>query len=344
MVFPQRHPMEGLVDGSLSSHRDCSIYSHPLQIRTPFEELEMKKITTLSLMMVIVTSALCQAQVGGNSVYGQAGAKARAEQAERNKHLLAKEDLPFSSTSTFVEANILMNVKADAYVTVLGIAHEGETLAECNRKMEATVKAVADELKPLGIGPEAYSVDFVAQNKVYGFQVQGDTAQEKLVGFEVKKNISVRYQKASQLEKITLAAAKAQVYDLIKVDYVVTDMDGIQARLAEEAALVVKKKITRYEKLLGIKLLPPAQILVERPATHYPTQLYDSYVAFESEEIHPDRQKFTIRSARKSRTFYFNGLDGNGFDAVVNPVITEPVVQFTLFLKVKYEVEQPKAK
>jgi hypothetical protein len=83
---------------------------------------------------------------------------------------------------------------------------------------------------------------------------------------------------------------------------------------------------------------------MERPATYYPTQLYDSYAAFESEEIHPDRQKYTVKTARKSRTFFFNSLDGNGFDAVVNPVVTEPVVQFTLYLKVKYEVEQPKAK
>jgi hypothetical protein len=40
----------------------------------------------------------------------------------------------------------------------------------------------------------------------------------------------------------------------------------------------------------------------------------------------------------------FNGLDADGFDSVLNPVITEPVVQFTLYLKVKYEVEQTKAK
>ena len=40
----------------------------------------------------------------------------------------------------------------------------------------------------------------------------------------------------------------------------------------------------------------------------------------------------------------FNGLSGDGFDQVINPVVLEPVVQFTLHLKVKYEVEQIKAK
>ena len=51
-----------------------------------------------------------------------------------------------------------------------------------------------------------------------------------------------------------------------------------------------------------------------------------------------DRQRFTIQSARKSRTFFYNGLDGDGFDEVLNPVVTEPPVQFTLYLKVCYTI------
>ncbi len=58
----------------------------------------------------------------------------------------------------------------------------------------------------------------------------------------------------------------------------------------------------------------------------------------------PDRQRFTVQLARKGTTFVFNGLSGDGFDQVINPVVLEPVVQFTLYLKVKYEVEQIKAK
>ena len=73
--------------------------------------------------------------------------------------------------------------------------------------------------------------------------------------------------------------------------------------------------------------------------------MYDSYVAEESEEMSVDyyRQKYTLQNARKGRTFFFNALDADGFDFVVNPVVIEPVVQFTLYLKIKYEIEQPKA-
>ena len=39
-----------------------------------------------------------------------------------------------------------------------------------------------------------------------------------------------------------------------------------------------------------------------------------------------------------------NNAEAGGFDNVINPVVIEPVVQCTLFLKVKYEVQQIKAR
>jgi hypothetical protein len=98
--------------------------------------------------------------------------------------------------------------------------------------------------------------------------------------------------------------------------------------------------------LLGIRLLPPAQVYASKPSIYFPTEMYDSYTAYESEEIsdNNDRQKYAVQGARKSRTFFFNALDADGFDKVVNPVVIEPVVQFTLYLKVKYEIEQTKTK
>ena len=71
----------------------------------------------------------------------------------------------------FVEASVLMNVKADDHVAVFAVAREGETVEECGKKMDATVKAFSDALKPLGVAGEDLYVDFVAQNKIYGFEV-----------------------------------------------------------------------------------------------------------------------------------------------------------------------------
>jgi hypothetical protein len=147
------------------------------------------------------------------------------------------------------------------------------------------------------------------------------------------------------LDRLTVLASQSKIYDLIKVDYVVSDTAPIQNRLMDEAAKIVEQKMARYQRLLGIKLRPPAQVYAERPSVYYPTEMYDSYAAYESEDIEQDsdelKQKYTIKNARKSRTFFFNPLDADGFDTVINPVVIEPVVQFTLYLKVKYEIEQP---
>lgn len=304
----------------------------------------MKKCIVVSMVILLAGFSLSLAQIGGNINYSDPGgnAKARAEQTEREKRALSKEELPPTGSSTFVECSVLMNVKADEYVAVFGIARDGETLAECAEKMDATVTAFSEDLRALGIGEEDRYVDFVAQNKTYGFELRGDILEEQLVGFELKKNISVHYHETALIEKITLAAARSQVFDLIKVDYIVSEVNLVQDRLMQEAAAIAKRKMARYEQLLGIKLRQPAQIYAEKSAIHYPTQMYDSYRAHESEAIDGgfDRRQYTVHSARKSTTFFYNGLDGDGFDTVINPVVTEPVVQFTLYLKVKYEVEQ----
>jgi len=297
------------------------------------------------LALIMICPQQMPAQVSGNIGYSNSGGKTRAEQTDRALHGLSKEELPPTSTSSFVEANVLMNVKADEYVVVFGIMREAETLAECGKKMDATIAAFTEELKTLGIKGDDVFVDFVTQNKIYGFQAEGDFLQEKHVGMELKKNVVIHYKDHALLDKIALAAAKAQVFDLIKVDYIVKDVGAVQDRLMEEATRIAKKKMGRYEKL-GIKLQVPAQVYAEKSSIHYPTQMYDSYTAFESEEVRgdPDRKKYVVKHVRKSATLFYNGMGADGFDSVINPIVTEPVVQFTHYIKVKYEVEQPKAR
>ena len=306
----------------------------------------MKRIFFI-LALGAATAGVCAAQASGNVGYSQSGSgRARAEANERGKRAVQKDDQPPNATSVFVEASVLMNVKADEYVAVFGLLQECVTVAECNQKMDATVAEFRAGLKRLGVGDADTYVDFASQNKIYGFEMAANVAREKLVGFELKKNIAVHYRDRDMLDRLTVLASQSKIYDLIKVDYVVRDTAAVQARLMEEAAKVVERKAARYQLLLGVRLRPPAQVYAERPSTYYPTEMYDSYTAFESEEVSEGsiRQRYTVQNARKSRTFFFNPLDADGFDSVVNPVVIEPVVQFTLYLKVRYETEQPAGK
>ena len=207
--------------------------------------------------------------------------------------------------------------------------------------MNSTIVAFTEALKPLGIGPED---DFRRLHRAdEGLRLQGrrESCPRTLRGLVLKKTVAVRYRDKAMIDRLVLAASKAKVYDLVKVDYVVTEMAPIQERLAEEAAAVVKAKVARHERLLGIKLQTPPQVYAERISIYFPTEMYDSYTASESDSVAggPDRSWTTIQSLRKSRTFYYNPLTADSFDRVFNPVVLEPVVQFTLYLKLRYTLD-----
>jgi len=299
------------------------------------------RLATTTLLILTLAARAGVAQVGGNVGYGQAGGRARAEQNERAKRQLTREEMPPTDTSMFVDANVLMNVRADEFVATFGVAVEAETVEACQEKMNATIAAFTEALKPLDIGPGAFFVDFTAQTRVYDYKVEGSLAREHLAGFELKKTVAVRYRDKALIDRLVVAASRAKVYDLVKVDYVVTDLAPIQERLAEAAAAVIKAKAARHERLLGIKHQAPPQVYAERSSAYFPTEMYDSYTAGESEAVSggPDRARTTVQSLRKSRTFYYNPLSADGFDRVINPVVLEPVVQFTLYLKLRYEIE-----
>jgi uncharacterized protein YggE len=198
----------------------------------------------------------------------------------------------------------------------------------------------------LGIASNDLFVDFIAQEKIYEYHVQDNVAKEQLAGLELKKNVSIHYRDKPLLDQLILAASGEKIFDLIKVDYIVKDPSPIQNRLMEEAANIIKRKAATYDRLFGIALSSPPQVYANKPSVYYPSEMYETYTAYESERV--DRalfqQKYAIQDLRKSRTFYFNPLNANGFDAVINPVVVEPVVQFTLYLKLRFDLDLKKGK
>ena len=303
----------------------------------------MKRTILVAFALVAIHSKAGLAQTSGNIGYSQSSGSARAEQNEHSKRILSKDEIPPTRTSMFLESSVLMNVKPDEYVAVFVVRQEDKTIADCGHKMDKVISQFTNELRTLGIENNEVFVDFAAQNKVYEYEASGDIAKEKLAGFEIKKNVSIHYRDKALLDKLVVAASHAEIFDLIKVDCIIKDTQSIRNRLMEETTRIIKQKAARYEKLLGIRLLQPGQIYADKSSSYYPTEMYDSYVAYESEDVSANysQPKYVIQKARKSRTFFFNPLNAKSFDGVVNPVVLEPVVQFTLYLKLRYETELP---
>ena len=308
----------------------------------------MKKFAIFGLLVLAMARPGAAQVSGGAGVYSRDGSDSinalRIERAKRQPTFAETKD---DGTSTFVDAAVLMNARADEYVAVWALFATGETPDATNATMNSTLAQLTASLDALGVAAADRNVDYISQSRIYSFEISNDkadaadnraTATEKLSGFELKKNVSVRFRNLAQLDALNAAAASAGVFDLVKVDYLVKDTAAIRERLQGQTMNIIRQKAARYSTELGVKLGQPVQIVADIPSVYFPISQYESYVAAESENLSVpyDRSRDTVLKARKSASAYFEPLDGDGFDAVINPVIVEPVVQFTTYIKVKF--------
>jgi uncharacterized protein YggE len=274
-------------------------------------------------------------QVAGGSAAFRQDQGSRFEAARRNE--LAKRQLWKQEDGRYLEAAILANVPADEYLATFSISAEGKTLAEARSRLQSQIDLFRKAMGSLQGIDKASHVDFVSQNRVYGFQdAGGNVVREVLEGFEIKSNVILRYRSSKVLDSILSSAASAEVFDLVKVDYIVKDSAKIQALLIDEASKVIKRRANEIQKLFGLEPLRLNQVLPPQFSVYYPNDLYDSYVAQESEAMIGYRPNQAVQTARKPRSFYYRGLDARDFDVVLGNAHLEPMVQFTVYVRVKY--------
>lgn len=289
----------------------------------------------LILFAVVYCSSLASAQESGNRNYNRDSRRAAPNSGT-----------VYANGEQFIDAYVLLNAAPDEFLAVFGVAQEAPTAAESNQKVNARIEQFLDAAAKSGVSRGDTFVDFITQNRVYNFNqpaaaaapAEGTTIRETLAGFETKKTVAVRYKDRALLEKLLAAAVQASIFDLIKVDYVVNDMTKIRSRLFEEAVRVVKQKEETYTRSLGLAIRRNA-LIQETYATHYPAELYQTYSAFEAgavENTYGSNTR-TIRE-RKSSTSYLEPLDRSAFDSVLTPMGVEPMVQFTLYMRVAHSV------
>jgi uncharacterized protein YggE len=294
----------------------------------------MKICVLLILSLFVVVPAY--GQVSGNRIYGNNGYHQQERHLQTNNGALGN-----SSDGYAIEASVLTNLKPDAFVVVFGVNDEGSTAAASNEKVNAKIAELIQRLKPLGIDANNVFIDFITQNRVYDFSVSGSQATEKLTGFETKKTVAIRYKNRELFERIVSAAADSHIFDLIKVDYIVSDFDSVRASLFEAAVKVLKRKEQKYANALGVSL-GVIGLSVEKYDVSYPAEAYQRYQAFETGDASVYNNQGTASRVvqRKSFTFFYEPFEASSFDAVLAPLGLEPVVQFSIYLRMQYQVKR----
>jgi uncharacterized protein YggE len=298
----------------------------------------MKKVFLLIASLSCVNAAL--AQESGNRIYGNHGYyNQQRRQPQTNTGNLFGNGNGYGYA---IEASILTNLQPDAFVAVFGINEEANAAMASNEKVNTRINDFTKAITALGIGRDDIFTDFITQNRVYDYTVQGTQATENFSGFETKKTIAVRYKSRALFEKILAAAADVQIFDLIKVDYVVSDFDAVRKRLFVEAVKVIKDKELRYIRSFGVALVPVG-VANERYDAFYPADTYERYQAFETSNAYVSSSTTSSRvDRRKSSTFFYEPLDGSRFDVVIDKQGIEPVVQFSLYIRMQYDARKQK--
>jgi uncharacterized protein YggE len=291
------------------------------------------------------------------SSFGQGGNEVRdAGNAYYNGYQNSYQNLIPRTVTQFVNDTIMMvtitglyNAKADNYTSTFALTQYGSTVDSATMFITERLKRFTDQLKKLGIKVGDISIDEISQVPVYSYSVDkklfSSTYNEIPTGYEIKKNIIVGYNDPNLMDDIMTAAAKSEIYDIVKVDYNVNDIASKYSQLRKDCLKQIKEKVEDFAAM-GLKFQPLQQTFTEASGAHYPLERYTQYTAFNNAQVQATavEKGARINTATKSTTYYYNKVPYNQFDVVINPNMVEPGVQFTYSISIKYVmkgVEKP---
>lgn len=248
-----------------------------------------------------------------------------------------------------VTINTMSNQKATSYMAIFTMLQVGKTADETNTALNTRLNSFLNDLKNLGISEKDVYVDMVNFLPKYEYDVSKKIFSKKTLteipkGFELQKNVHIRYTKPSALDQIVSAAAKQEIYDIVKVDYFVKDQQQVYQELRSLSFDYLKTIKESYAKM-GIHLDSAYTISAENAWVAYPTNRYESYQAFSTQSLDvSEKNNSVVQPADKPTLRFYNAVAGNDYDIVVNPEILEPAVQFSYNLAVRFKMPEAKPK
>ncbi len=304
----------------------------------------MKK-TVLFLFILLLTNTSIFAQASGNANYSQ-------QEYNSNFRYFNKQttEVPYLTTyenQIKLRVNALANVKAESYLAVFNITQVSKTAKEADETFNSRIRKVVENLKNANIDESDIFVDMISLVPKYEWESDKKLFSSNMIevpaGFELQKNLNIYYKNSKELDKIVTICAEQEIYDLVKVDYFVSDVNQVYTNLRELALAEMGKRIKSFEKI-GFKLDTLFKIVNEEKSYAYPPDRYKSYAAYRSNAIDYKKSTDKVYRAEKQTSLYYDPVSFKDFDIVVNPVMKEPMVQFSYSLQINFTKEKPKEK
>jgi uncharacterized protein YggE len=304
----------------------------------------MKKLSVFFAVVLIAFSL--NAQHAGNSLYnGSTQAPSFVPYAQAggvNLNINTRGQSYGNLVS--LKADVMMNVLPTAYIVILSATQVNESFVMADSMITRRFNNFKYALRGIGITDDDIHIDFISNVPRYEIEMTKKrhtiTGNEEAVGFELKKNIHIKIKNTDIIDEIVAAAAYAEIYDLVKVDYVVENMEEIYNQMRLKAIEIIKMKQLPYTESSVILRQPD---LGETRGSVYPAERYARYTAYNSgtpafyQKISA-KDEVKVNYADKNQTVYYEKVPFNQFDHVMNPVVAEPCVQFYFSLQVNYKI------
>lgn len=310
----------------------------------------------IALLVILVGIQIHSlAQVAGNYLYNNSSSIS-SDKAAVNVN-------SSNGSVVMLKAEVMMNVKATSYTAIFAMNQSGKDAFDVDSLLSTRIEFVKFHLARIGIPEKDIHVDAVSVLPTYEYRIDrkkfSTRSTEIPTGFEMKKNIHILFKDIAALDGIISSMALADIYDMVKVEY---NIDGAQSyydELRDAALAVIETKKGTYGKL-NLHLDP--YNIADGYSCTYPMERYKSYTAFHSgaspyqvsivtadlsndfnytkeerkAKLDKLNHEFTVQSAEKNKTIFYDRMPYNQFDKVINPDVAEPTIQYFYTLQVTF--------
>lgn len=247
----------------------------------------------------------------------------------------------------FVSVKVLTNHVPDAYLAIFNVMQLGENVEEANQLMQTRLDSIMMGLDKIGIPKSEVFIDMISQIPIYEYQAQkkvfSKSYQEIPAGIELQKNLHIRFKDGNLMEKVVRIMARQEVFELVKVDYLIEDQDKILQQARKRAIEFSREQLSTYEAL-GVKYDTLPILFNESRQVVFPLSQYKAYQSKASSSLKAKiKDESQVQQVRTPQVLYYQPIPQDDYSVVINPLAKEPCVQFHYELLLRYQLHLPQA-
>lgn len=290
--------------------------------------------TNLTIILILV-SLINFAQESGNANYQ--GNSYSVNQASTHQTTYGNQN------EMVITIKGIYNEKATSKLAVFSVLQLGKSAEEATDLIDERILFVKNQLKEFKQEIDIVT-DMISFVPVYEFEEEKrifnpKTYNEKPSGFELRKNLIIKYKDTNDLNQILKICAQQEIYDLAKVDYVSIHHEKIRDEIQAKATEEFKVLLNNYSTIMNVDLTKKEKIIQEGYNIVYPMESYRNYQAYSQASLNLGKGEM-VNSVTKNTTQYYNAVLPKPHAFVINADITEPTMQYIYELTVTIRLKE----